>query len=59
MLAFQTLNAVQLSEELVDNAVGDTRRVVPALRRNGVELIEEQDARSSSSGSPAKGPGRD
>lgn len=50
---FQTLHAVQLSQQLVDNAIGDPSRVVASLRRNGVKLIKEQDARRRSTRSPA------
>ena len=43
--AFEALDAVELRQQLVDDAVGDAGRVVAALRRDGVELVEEQDAR--------------
>ena len=57
VFAFEALDAIELGEQLVDNAVSDASRIVAALRRDGVELIEEQDARRGRSGSPAQGQG--
>lgn len=41
----QPLHAVQLREKLVDHAIRDARAVVASPGRQGVKLVEEQDAR--------------
>ena len=49
----ETLNAVEFRQQLVDNTVSDTCAVVPTLRSNGIELVEEKHARSRRRCSPA------
>mmetsp|Transcript_3130 Transcript_3130/g.12709 ORF Transcript_3130/g.12709 Transcript_3130/m.12709 type:complete len:698 (+) Transcript_3130:20-2113(+) len=44
--ARQRLDAVELREQLVDDAIGHARGVVAAARRQRVELVEEERARS-------------
>ena len=41
---FEALDAIQLSEELVDNAIRDACRVVAALWRNSIKLVKEEHA---------------
>ena len=41
----EPLNAVEFSEQLINDSVGDAGAVVPPLRRYAVELVEEQHAR--------------
>lgn len=40
----QSFHSVQLGEKLVDDAVGDPRAVVAPPGRQGLELVEEEDA---------------
>ena len=44
-LYLEGLDAVELAEELVDDAVGDAGRVVAAARGQRVEFVKEDDAR--------------
>ena len=46
--AVPTFDAVELSEELVNDAIRDAGRIVSATRRQRVELVEKQKARTSS-----------
>ena len=42
---FEALDAVELSQQLVDHPVGDASGVVAPLGRDGVKLVKEEDAR--------------
>ena len=42
--ALQALRSVHLRKHLIDDTVGHTRAIVPSLRRDRVELVEEKDA---------------
>lgn len=41
----QPLHSIQLREKLIDHTIRDARAVVAPPDRQGVKLIEEQDAR--------------
>lgn len=49
----EALHAVKLSEQLIDNSVSDTSRVVPPLRGYGIKLVKEEHTGSSCRSSPA------
>ncbi len=51
-LTLEALNAVQLSQQLIDHAVCDPSVVMATRRRDGIKLVKEQHARSCSLGTP-------
>lgn len=54
MRTFEAFHAIELGEQLVDDAVSDARGVVATPRRYRVKLVKEQDARRRRGRPPAR-----